>query len=180
MEQVDLDYFLGYNWGMKNALVFISPSKGKLTLEKLMREITGFVDEDPEARYSLVIGTDSNNTTGDHKAEFVTAIVIHRVGRGGRYFWIKSTRDKLYTLRDRIYTETLLSLDLAQNLVPKLKTYLKEGNGGYELEIHIDVGEFGETREMIKEVAGMVAGNGFKAKTKPESYGAFVVADRYT
>jgi predicted RNase H-related nuclease YkuK (DUF458 family) len=165
---------------MKKTLIFISPTKGKLTLKTLIKEITGFVDENPGARYSLVIGTDSHNTSADHKADFVTAVVIHRVGRGGRYFWVKTTRDKIYTLRDKIYTETLLSLDLAQNLVPELKTYLKKGNGGYELEIHIDVGEFGETREMIKEVVGMVAGNGFKAKTKPESYGAFVVADRYT
>jgi predicted RNase H-related nuclease YkuK (DUF458 family) len=177
---VDLDLILGYNKDMRKTSVFISPTKGKLTLGKLLKEITGFVDEDSGARYSLVIGTDSHNTSADHKAEFVTAIVIHRVGRGGRYFWTKNKRDKIYTLRDKIYTETLLSLDLAQNLVPELKAYLKKGNGGYELEIHIDVGEFGETREMIREVVGMVAGNGFKAKTKPESYGAFVVADRYT
>jgi len=38
----------------------------------------------------------------------------------------------------------------------------------------------GPTREMIKEVVGMVNGNGFTAKTKPESYGAFVVADKHT
>ncbi|MBU3957376.1 ribonuclease H-like YkuK family protein, partial [Patescibacteria group bacterium] len=38
----------------------------------------------------------------------------------------------------------------------------------------------GPTREMIKEVVGMVNGNGFVAKTKPESYGAFVVADKHT
>lgn len=36
------------------------------------------------------------------------------------------------------------------------------------------------TREMIREVVGMVSGNGFTAKTKPESYGAFVVADKHT
>lgn len=165
---------------MKNATVFISPTKGKLTIKKLIQEITGFVDEDPEVRYSLVIGTDSRNATNDHRAEFVTAIVVHRVGRGGRYFWIKSIRDKIYTLRDKIYAETFLSLDLAQKLIPELKTYLRPGNGGYELEIHIDVGEVGPTREMIREVVGMVVGNGFKAKTKPDSYGASTVADKHT
>jgi predicted RNase H-related nuclease YkuK (DUF458 family) len=33
---------------------------------------------------------------------------------------------------------------------------------------------------MIKEVVGMVTGNGFKARTKPESYGASNVADKHT
>jgi len=42
------------------------------------------------------------------------------------------------------------------------------------------VGEVGPTREMIKEVVGMVTGSGFVAKTKPEAYGAAVVADKHT
>ena len=160
--------------------IFFSPSKGKLSLREMIGEITTYLEEEPERRYRLVIGTDSHNSRSDHKADFVTAVVIHRVGRGGRYFWTKKRREKIFTLRDKIYTETLLSLDLAQKLVPKLQSYLKPGNGGYELEIHIDVGKVGPTREMIKEVVGMVVGNGFKAKTKPESFGASIVADRYT
>ena len=50
----------------------------------------------------------------------------------------------------------------------------------YDLEIHIDVGPLGPTREMIREVVGMVNGSGFTAKTKPESWGATSVADKHT
>ena len=46
--------------------------------------------------------------------------------------------------------------------------------------IHGYFGERGDTREMIKEVVGMVTGNGFVAKTKPEAYGASYVADKHT
>jgi len=63
--------------------------------------------------------------------------------------------------------------------VPQLKDSLA-GLAPYALEIHIDVGEVGPTREMIKEVVGMVTGSGFTAKTKPEAYGAASVADKYT
>jgi len=85
---------------------------------------------------------------------------------------------KIGSLRDKIYTETTLSLKLAEKLVPE---FTKKLNGQrYRLEIHIDVGDVGPTREMIKEVVGMVNGNGFTAKTKPESYGAFVIADKHT
>lgn len=169
---------IGYNRAVSDNS-FRSPTKGKLNLSGVISEIALYLTEKPEFRYSLVIGTDSHNTTSDHKADFVTAVVIRRIGRGGRYFWTKTAKDKIYSLRDKIYTETLLSLDLAQALIPKLRDYLN-GQENYDLEIHIDVGEVGETREMIREVVGMVVGNGFKAKTKPESYGAFVVADRHT
>jgi len=50
----------------------------------------------------------------------------------------------------------------------------------YDFQIHIDVGQNGPTREMIKEVVGMVRGNGFKAKIKPESYAASSIADKHT
>ena len=33
---------------------------------------------------------------------------------------------------------------------------------------------------MIKEVVGIVTGNGYVAKTKPEAYGASYVADKHT
>src|SRR4030043_183845 len=35
-------------------------------------------------------------------------------------------------------------------------------------------------RDMIREVVGMVTGNGYVAKTKPESWGASTVADKHT
>lgn len=160
---------------------FISPSKGKLTTEETIAEIVKFFSEDPTVSYTLVIGTDSQvrRENGVQKVDFVTAVVVHRKGKGGRYFWRKNRKEKIYSLRDKIYLETLLSLELAQKLVPVLKDRLA-GFAPYDFEIHIDVGEAGPTREMIKEVVGMVTGNGFTAKTKPESYGAFVVADKHT
>ena len=165
---------------MKNK-EFISPSMGKLTVEETIAEIVKFFGEDPTVSYNLVIGSDSKvrRENGVQTVDFVTAIVIHRRGKGARYFWLKNKKDKIYSLRDKIYHETLFSLELAQELVPVLKDELT-GFAPYDLEIHIDVGEAGPTREMIKEVVGLVTGNGFTAKTKPEGYGAYVVADKHT
>ena len=50
----------------------------------------------------------------------------------------------------------------------------------YDFEIHVDVGTVGPTRELIKEVTGMVRANGFSVKTKPESWGASTIADKHT
>jgi len=161
--------------------LFNSPTKGKLSLRKVIEEIALFMGEDRKVDYKLVIGTDSHSRkeNGTRSVDFVTAIVIHRIGKGGRYFWRKEKRERVASLREKIYTETTLSLQMAQGLVPELKVALA-GLAPYDLEIHIDIGEVGPTREMIKEVVGMVTGSGYVAKTKPESYGAYVVADKHT
>jgi len=49
----------------------------------------------------------------------------------------------------------------------------------YDFEIHVDVGENGETRSMIQELVGAIRANNFEVKTKPESYAASKVADRH-
>lgn len=152
-----------------------------MSFSQTVKEIVAFIQESPEEYYRLVIGTDSQNKSlkGEKWLDFVTAIVVHRAGKGGRYFWQKNKKDKIQTLRDKIYEETLISIEMAKFFVPQLKESLN-GNGKYDLEIHIDVGEAGPTREMIKEVIGIVQGNGFTPKTKPESFGASTVADKHT
>lgn len=159
---------------------FFSPTVGQLNLSELILEIKNYIDEKPENRYKLIIGTDSqHNHFQRHSLDFITAIVVHRKGCGGRYFWQKNTKDKIYTLRDKIYQETWFSLEVAQKIIAQLRKILSHQNS-YELEIHIDIGQNGPTKELIKEVVGMVVGIGLIPKIKPESYGAFVVADRHS
>src|SRR3989344_6862909 len=159
---------------------FYSPTQGILKPEELLISITDFVKADPNSFYSLIIGSDSQTKRSDGKiaVNFVTAVVIHRHGHGGRYFWKNTKESHKFSLREKIYQETLYSINLAFDIAPKLRLAL--GPKCYELEIHVDIAESGPTRELIKEVVGMVSGNGFTAKTKPYSYGAFVVADKHT
>jgi len=163
---------------MKNDNIFHSPTKGRMKLVKIVKEISDFISQDSQDKYQLIVGTDSN---GDKRADFVTAVIVYRVGHGGRYFWKKTNGGKIYhTLRDRIYQEVNLSLQTAQEMLRQLSSLLKSSREpSYDFQIHIDVGQNGPTREMIKEVVGMVRGNGFKAKIKPGSYAASNVADRY-
>ena len=159
---------------------FVSPTKGQVSVDEMVSLISTFVKEDPAKFYRLVIGTDSQarSVDGKHEIDYVTAIIIHRTGRGARYFWKKQKEQKVPHLRDKIYTETLMSLAVAQELVPTLREAISPAK--YDMEIHIDVGPLGPTREMIREVVGMVNGNGFTAKTKPERWGASSVADKHT
>ncbi len=159
---------------------YYSPTKGSLSPEKMVQEISGFVMEDSGSFYRLVIGTDSQvkRVNGKSECDYVTAIVVHRMGKGARYFWHKDIEEQPKALRNKIYNETIKSLYTAQKLVPSIQKAVSPSQ--YDFEIHIDVGPKGPTRDMIKEVVGMVTGNGFKAKTKPESWAASSVADKHT
>ena len=50
----------------------------------------------------------------------------------------------------------------------------------FNLEIHVDIGENGRTKEMIDEVVGMIIGNGMRVRIKPHAYAATSVADKHT
>lgn len=165
-------------------LRFESTTHGPLGYQQVLNEIKKFLSYDPNKEYSLVIGTDSHEEAGSNLSnrniKLVTAILVHRRGFGGKYFWMKKNISNIHSLREKIYAETLLSLEFAHEFVPVLKDNLGDNFPKYNLEIHIDVGEHGATRDMIKEVVGMVTGNGFVAKTKPEAYGASYIADKHT
>jgi uncharacterized protein len=159
---------------IKTKKKFNSPSMGELDLREVIAEITKFIEQDTEKQYAIVVGTDSY--TGN-SVDYVTAVVVHRKGRGGKYFWQRLHKPKEPSLRHRIYQETVLSIQTAQELMEKFKAGIL---AKYNLEIHIDVGQAGPTREMISEVVGMVRGSGFEAKTKPDAFAATSVADRHT
>lgn len=161
--------------------IFVSPTKGKLSLDQVVEEIVNYLNEDEQSEYRLVIGSDSHNRYLHESkyTNFISAVVVHRVGKGGRYFWKNGTHTVTHSLRDKIYQETVLSLELASVMVPVLKKHL-ENNTNWNLEIHIDVGHNGETRKMLKEVVGMVIGSGYSVKTKPDSFAASSIADKHT
>ncbi len=148
----------------------------KINVESVVREIIDFMAMQPNRHYTIVVGTDSQLLPSKH-ADFVSAIVVHRVGNGGKYFWRGFELGMFHTLRDRIIKEVLLSLEVAHDLL----TRLKEAGAAYQwdFEIHADVGEHGPTKALIQEVTGMVRAHRFEVKTKPGSYAATNVADRH-
>lgn len=156
--------------------MFHSPTFGELELPQVREKILAFLAKDPEAKYQIVVGTDSQPHNGAG-VDFVTAIVVHRIGTGGIYFWKRTINKKTYVLRARMYEEAALSLEMAEVVVALLH---HDGITRYDVEIHVDIGTYGETREMISEITGMIRGSGYAVKVKPDSYAASKVADRYT
>jgi len=147
-----------------------------MSFNTMFQDIIDYVSSQPEEQYKLIIGTDSH-INFSQRACFVTAVIIHRVGKGGRYYFYKQTQKHMGSMRQRIYFETYLSLEIAARVTAKMK---EVGENNLNIEIHLDVGKNGDTRDIIKEVVGVVIGSGYTPCIKPDSYGASKVADRYT
>lgn len=156
--------------------MYQSPTYGKVDLEKLKKIVSQFMSHDKKARYEIIVGTDSQKIKTD-VYDFVSALIIHRVGFGGIYFWKRDVFEKKISLKERIYQEATMSLETSENFINFFRV---NGISKYDIQIHVDIGHNGETREMITEVVGMIRNSGYEVKIKPYSYGASKVADRYT
>jgi len=155
-------------------MTFNTPFGIQLNIEAVVAEIIRFMKDDEKRQYKIIIGSDSERK--ENSVDFVTAVIVHRVGNGGRYFWRRMEQPKSPSLRHRIIQEVMYSLEIAQQTL----VVLKDSNAPiFDFEVHVDVGENGETKSMINEVVGMVRAYNFEARTKPESYAASKVADRH-
>lgn len=183
--------------------IFHSPSKGMMDLGRIIEELIDYKKEIPEAKYKIVIGTDSE--VKEKGVEFVCVVAVHRIGNGGRYFWSRIYDERRFDLRSRIYQEAVISLalagallekelelhnmkvDMGQSITEIFKALEKESQNGSnqeiiftnELEIHVDIGQKGPTREMIKEIVGMIKGSGFFVRIKPDAFAAATLADKH-
>jgi uncharacterized protein len=158
----------------KTSLEFVSPTLGKLSFRRMFEHLVGYINEEPDQSYHLIIGTDSLLS---EQTCFVTAVIVHRLGHGGRYFYRKMFNRKMDSLRQRIFFETALSLETAGLISAELS---RNGHSELPVEIHLDVGPNGDTKRVIREVVGMVTGSGYVAVTKPDAYGATKVADKHS
>lgn len=154
---------------------FHSPSGAEYSPEQVISQIIQFMAADDKHQYKIIIGTDSEKI-GSRQVDFVTAIVVHRVGNGGRYFWRRNQLPHIATLRDRMWQEAMISIDVAKDFM-NLTKHLQLPK--FDFEIHIDIGENGKTNVLIQELTGFIRANNFECRVKPHSYAASSVADRH-
>lgn len=150
-----------------------SPSYGKVSYEKMISIIKNFIKKSPDSIYNISVGTDSQNF--DY-TKIVVVVAIHRVGNGGIFFYdIKNVR-KITNISQKLFYETSNSLDIAI----KLSETLEREDIDFGISIHIDAGKNGKTSKLIPEIVGWVKACGFGCETKPNSYAASSIADKYS
>lgn len=154
--------------------MFRSPTHGLMSLPQVAEDLHREVSAHPYDRYRLMIGTDSQPKP--LCVTFVSAIILHRVGKGARYYIYREDQQHRFSLRQRMFTEAGYSLQFCGLLSEELHQYGADWN----LEVHLDIGEKGATRQMIREIVSWITASGYEARIKPDSFGASKVADRYT
>jgi predicted RNase H-related nuclease YkuK (DUF458 family) len=145
-----------------------------MTFEQMMTDVLEYIRGLPSSSYRIIIGSDSQVK---RDTLFITAVIVHRLGKGARYYYRKKFQRKIKSLRQKIFYETALSLEVGGMIN---KFFAERGNDEMLVEIHIDVGTAGDTKDLIREVVGMVTGSGFRARIKPDAFGASSVADKHT
>lgn len=148
-----------------------SKTYGKVSINKMINIIKDYINSDKTINYKVTIGTDSQNR---NVTKIVIVVAIHRIGKGGIFFYDIKTEKKIKNLQQKIYYETALSLELGSKLA---ESFLDEGIEE-NIEIHVDIGKRGKTSDMITEIVGWVKNSGFDCKIKPEAYTATCIADR--
>lgn len=148
-----------------------SKTYGKLTFEKTIEKIKEYINNDTSTKYNITIGTDSQNR---NLTKVVVVIAIHRIGKGGIFFYDIRNTEKIKTIRQKVYYEAALSLEFASKIN---KSFANNGLIG-EFEVHVDIGKNGKSCDVINEIVGWITSSGFKCRIKPESYAASCIADK--
>ena len=155
-------------------MIFISPTNGKMTKAEIYDFILKKIQENQitkEHDYSIIVGTDSQNS---YKTKMVLVICLIDKGHGGRYFYHIDWMKKIKDINTKIYTETEESLEIAR----ELNEFLHDNDVRAEVEVHVDIGRNGKTKELIQGILGWVTSEGFTAKIKDESWVASTIADK--
>lgn len=150
-----------------------SPTYGKVSFEEMVNIIKKFIKEQPDNRYNISVGTDSQNFG---YTKLVVVIAVHRVGKGGIFFYDINRIEKISNIPQKLLYETSVSIDIATKLS---ETFQKE-EINYDISIHVDAGENGKTSKLIPEIVGWIKACGFECETKPNSYAASSIADKFS
>ncbi len=163
---------------------FFNTVQKNMSFVDVIASIKYFIRLDPDCKYKLAVGTDSQ--VNGKIICFATGIYIHREGRGAWGCVCKRIQNRQYVnLREKIAKETSLTYEMVNMLNQEMMTSLYDFAARYEnfdcrLEAHIDVGTKGETRKLIKEMVGYFEGMSVDAKIKPEAFVASSYANRYS
>lgn len=149
-----------------------------------LSDICSLIERDYE--YEVFVGTDSQVHRKKRKVLYVTCIVLYKKSKGGKIFmhkeWEsvppkakKGTPEALQFLRQRlsneVYRSVQTSLDL-QNLLPS----------NAEIVIDVDLNKNPKYRSSnyLQELVGMVTGQGFRCRAKPNAWASTNVANRFS
>lgn len=126
----------------------------------------------------ITIGTDSQNHKDTTKIVSVISIICKH--HGGIFFHKTEYMKQIQTVREKLETETNISLEIAQDVIKRLEKEYPTLFKNCPMSIHIDAGNapHGKTKDLVQSLTGWVHAMGYDCEIKPDSYAASTIADR--
>ena len=157
-----------------------SQTYGKLNFDELVSSLNSFYNKNIiyGEPIEITIGTDSQNR--DDYTKIVSVISIICKGHGGIFFHKIKVVPIINSVKDKLETETNISLNIAQELITVLENEYEDLFVSCPISIHIDAGNapHGKTKDLIQSLTGWVHAMGYECEVKPNSYAASSIADR--
>ena len=161
--------------------MYKSETYGKLNIEDIPDKLLRFYDrvKEYDSPVQVIVGTDSQNFS---YTKIVNVVATVCEGHGGIYFYQINHVDRINDIRQKLYTETGMSLEAADTILKAIEADRKY-DSLYEnatFTIHVDAGrsENGKTKELIPAIVGWIKSQGFECEIKPDSFVASTIADR--
>ncbi len=162
---------------------FKSKTYGEVEIRQIAKIIKKKLEENPEQRFVLAVGSDSQNT---FETRMVQVIVLPQVGTGGIFFYNSARLKQIKTLREKLLKETEYSLEVANELLCELERLFDLENFDYtaypvELQFHCDIGYSGKSGLIVRDLLGYVKGmlqESFEIFIKPNAFAASCIADK--
>lgn len=140
------------------------------TLDGRRTTIAAFLAQHLNGSPVVYIGSDSKN---GGRTKFSTVLVAYTPGRGGVLLKRVRHERKIESLGERLLKEAWYSVQLALEVAALLPPTVR-------IEIHLDVNgdERHRSAHHLAAVTGLVAGQGFTYRIKPEAWCATCIADK--
>jgi len=136
-------------------------------------DIEDFIAERKGMGDIYFIGTDSQNYSKKRQTCFTTVLIAYRMHHGGCPVIYRDRVPMIESLRQRLLTEAMRSLEVAWFLDARVP---KENIIGIHLDVNPSLRfKSGKYKE---ELVGLVAAQGFRCMIKPDAWAASGVADR--
>lgn len=151
---------------------------GDVDIKQIVNIIDELISKNPMDEYQVVVGTDSQNFD---KTKIVVVIALIRKSKGGIFFYDVTRVNRINNVKQKLMTETSISLDYATKLMETFERHYDETGFDYaklHFSIHVDAGFNGPTKEVIPEIVGWIKACGWDVHVKPESYVASSIADK--
>ncbi len=143
-------------------------TKWKRLTGEAVPDLEAFVREACRGGQEVHVGTDSLQS--GRYTHFVTVVAILTPHKGGRAIYRREVTSRITSLRERLFREVWLSVEVAMLLAPVVPG---------EMTVHIDANteqRYASSR-YVEELVGLVVSQGFKYHVKPEAWASTTCAD---